>query len=71
MEDNINSSQFLITLLILYSNIGKKDDFDNLLNRTKERIINEPEFLNYYGLKLLYEEILRMVGNIMSIEIQK
>ena len=55
LEDNINSSQFLITLLILYSNIGKKDDFDNLLNRTKERIINEPEFLNYYGLKLLYE----------------
>ena len=45
----------MITLLILYSNIGKKDDFDNLLNRTKERIINEPEFLNYYGLKLLYE----------------
>ena len=55
LEDNINSSQFLITLLILYSNIGKKEDFDNLLTRTKERIINEPEFLNYYGLKLLYE----------------
>lgn len=55
LEDNVNSSQFLITLLILYSNIGKKKEFDNLLTRTKDRIINEPEFLNYYGLKLLYE----------------
>ena len=55
LEDNINSSQFLITLLILYSNIGRKEDFDNLLTRSKDRIINEPDFLNYYGLKLLYE----------------
>ena len=55
LKDNINNSQFLITLLILYSNIGRKEDCNKLLAESKDRIINEPEFLNYYGLKLLYE----------------
>ncbi len=55
LKDNINNSQFLITLLILYSNVGRKKDCDKLLTVSKNRIINEPEFLNYYGLKLLYE----------------
>ena len=55
LKDNINNSQFLITLLILYSNIGRKEDCNKLLTESKDRIINEPEFLNYYGLKLLYE----------------
>ena len=55
LEENINSSQFLITLLILYSNIGRKEEANKLLNQLKNRVINEPEFLNYYGLKLLYE----------------
>ncbi len=55
LKDNINNSQFLITLLILYSNTGRKEDCNKLLTESKNRIINEPEFLNYYGLKLLYE----------------
>ena len=55
LKDNINNSQFLITLLILYSNIGRKEDCNKLLTESKDRIKNEPEFLNYYGLKLLYE----------------
>ena len=53
--DNIDNSQFLITLLVLYSNIGRKEECDKILGKSKERVINEPEFLNYFGLKLLYE----------------
>ena len=60
----------MITLLILYSNIGRKEDCNKLLTESKDRIKNEPEFLNYYGLKIK-EEILKMDGNIMNIEIQK
>ena len=55
LVDNIDNSQFLITLLVLYSNIGRKDECNKLLKKSKDRVINEPEFLNYYGLKLLYE----------------
>ncbi|MDC2985413.1 hypothetical protein OAY24_01735 [Candidatus Pelagibacter sp.] len=55
LVDNIDNSQFLITLLVLYSNIGRKEECDKILGKSKERVINEPEFLNYFGLKLLYE----------------
>ena len=47
--------KFLITLLILYSNIDRKDESDKLLAQSIEKIKNEPEFLNYYGLKLLFD----------------
>ena len=55
LKDNISNSQFLITLLILYSNVGRKEDCNKLLTESKDRIKNEPEFLNYYGLKSLSE----------------
>ncbi len=55
LKENINASQFLITLLILYSNVGRNEECDRLLDQSKNKVINEPEFLNYYGLKLLYE----------------
>ena len=55
LKENISNSQFLITLLILYSNIGRKEDCNKLLTESKDRINNEPEFLNYYGLKSLSE----------------
>ena len=55
LKENIDNSQFLITLLVLYSNIGRKEECDKILDKSKERVINEPEFLNYFGLKLLYE----------------
>ena len=50
-----NIPKFFITLLILYSNIDKKEECEKLLNQSKDNIKKEPEFLNYYGLKLLYE----------------
>ena len=55
LVENIDNSQFLITLLVLYSNIGRKEECDKIIDKSKERVINEPEFLNYFGLKLLYE----------------
>ncbi len=55
LKENINISQFFITLLILYSNTGRNEECNRLLDQSKNKVINEPEFLNYYGLKLLYE----------------
>ena len=55
LDENKNIPKFFITLLILYSNIDKKEECEKLLNQSKDNIKKEPEFLNYYGLKLLYE----------------
>ena len=55
LEDNKNIPKFLITLLILYSNINKKKECDDLIAQSKDKIMNDPDFFNYYGLKLLFE----------------
>ena len=55
LEHNKNISKFLITLLILYSNINKKKECDDLIDQFKNRITTDQEFFNYYGLKLLFE----------------
>ena len=55
LEHNKNISKFLITLLILYSNINKKKECDDLIDQFKDRITTDQEFFNYYGLKLLFE----------------
>ena len=55
LDKNKNNSKFLITLLKLYFNVGQNDDGNKLLSETKDRIKNNPEFFNYYGLRSLYE----------------
>ena len=55
LEKHKNIPKFLVTLLILYSNINRKDECDKLLAQSKIQIENEPEFFNYYGIKLLKE----------------
>ena len=55
LDENKNNSKFLITLLKLYFNVGQNDDGNKLLSETKDRIKNNPEFFNYYGLRSLYE----------------
>ncbi len=55
LEHNKNVSKFLITLLILYSNLNRKDDRDKLLLTYKDRIENDHQFYNYLALKSLYD----------------
>ena len=55
LENNKDISKFLITLLILYSNLNRKDDRDKLLITYKDRINNDHEFYNYLALKSLYD----------------
>ena len=55
LENNKDISKFLITLLILYSNLNKKNDRDKLLITYKDRISNDHEFYNYLALKSLYD----------------
>ena len=45
----------MLTLLRLYFNIGHNNDGNKLLSETKDKIKNNPEFFNYYGLRSLYE----------------
>ena len=55
LENNKDVGKFLITLLILYSNLNKKDDRDKLLKTYKDRINNNHEFYNFLALKSLYD----------------
>tara|TARA_B100000579_G_scaffold231100_1_gene189355 strand:+ start:317 stop:2029 length:1713 start_codon:yes stop_codon:yes gene_type:complete len=55
LDQNKNNSKFLITLLKLYFNLGQNNDGNKLLSESKNRIKNNPEFFNYYGLRSLYE----------------
>ena len=55
LDKNKNNSKFLITLLKLYFNVGKNNDGNKLLSESRDRIKNNPEFFNYYGLRSLYE----------------
>ena len=55
LEDNKDNAKFLITLLILYSNLNKKDDRDKLLTICKDRIKNDHKFYNYLALTALYD----------------
>ena len=55
LENNKDVGKFLITLLILYSNLNKKDIRDKLFTKYKDKIYNDHEFYNYLALKLLYD----------------
>ena len=55
LDKNKNNSKFLITLLKLYFNVGQNNDGNKLLSESRDRIKNNPEFFNYYGLRSLYE----------------
>ena len=55
LDENKNNSKFLITLLKLYFNVGQNNDGNKLLSESRDRIKNNPEFFNYYGLRSLYE----------------
>ena len=55
LEENRDVAKFLITLLILYSNLNKKDRRDKLLMTYKDKIKNDHEFYNYLALKSLYD----------------
>ena len=55
LEENKDVAKFLITLLILYSNLNKKDERDKLLITYKEKIKSNHEFYNYLALKSLYD----------------
>ena len=55
LEHNKDIAKFLITLLILYSNLNKKDDRDKLLMTHKDRIKNDHKFYNYLALTSLYD----------------
>mgnify|MGYP001207661817 CR=1 FL=1 len=55
LEHHQNVPQFLITLLILYSNLNKKDDRDKLLMTHKDKIKNDHKFYNYLALSSLYD----------------
>ncbi len=55
LEHNKDIAKFLITLLILYSNLNKKDDQDKLLITYNDRIKNDNKFYNYLALKYLYD----------------
>ena len=55
LDENKDNLKFLITLLRLYFNIGQNNDGNKLLSESKNKIKNNPEFFNYYGLRSLYE----------------
>ena len=55
LEHNKGIAKFLITLLILYSNLNKKDKRDKLLMTYKDRIKDDHKFYNYLALKSLYD----------------
>ncbi len=55
LEENKDNHKFLITLLRLYFNIGQNSDGNKLLSESKNKIKNNPEFFNYFGIRSLYE----------------
>ena len=55
LNKNKDKPKFLITLLILYFNLGENELGKKLLIDTKDKMEKEPDFFNYYGLRLLYE----------------
>ena len=55
LDKNKDNSKFLITLLKLYFNIGQNNDGNKLLSESMDKIKNNSEFFNYYGLRSLYE----------------
>ena len=54
LEHNKNVAKFLIILLILYSNLNRKNDRDKLLIKYEDTIKNDHSFYNYLALTSLY-----------------
>ncbi len=55
LKENKDKPKFLITLLILYFNLGENELAQKLLKKTKHKMEKDPDFFNYYGLRQLYE----------------
>ena len=55
LKEYKKNPKFLITLLILYFNLGENELGKSLLNDYKNIIKDNPEFYNYYGIRQLYE----------------
>lgn len=55
LEKNKDEPRFLITLIVLYFNLGKNEEGKKLLIQSKDKMKKDPEFYNFIGLRLLYE----------------
>ena len=55
LKENKDKPRFLITLLVLYFNLGKNEEGKKLLNQSKDKMKKDPIYYNYLGLRLLYE----------------
>ncbi len=55
LKENKDKPRFLITLLVLYFNLGKNEEGIKLLNQSKDKMKKDPIYYNYLGLRLLYE----------------
>ena len=53
LNKNKDKPKFLTTLLILYFNLGENDQGNKLFSEIKNEAKKNPEFYNYYALKLL------------------
>ena len=55
LEDNKKNLRFLIRLIKIYFTIGKNKEGQSLFNSSKENFLNNPNGLNFLGMRLLYE----------------
>ena len=55
LEKNKDEPRFLITLIVLYFNLGKNEEGKKLLIQSKDKMKKDPEFYNFIGLRLLCE----------------
>ena len=55
LDKNKNITKFLITLIRLYFNSGQNSKGNELLNKSRELLKNNPDFYNYLGIRYLYE----------------
>jgi hypothetical protein len=53
LEKNRDKSNFIISLIRLLYNIGKNNEAEKIITQVKEKNINNPNFYNFYSLRLL------------------
>ncbi len=55
LRENIDKPRFLVTLIVLYFNLGRNEEGKKLLIQSKAKMEKDPNYYNYLGLRLLYE----------------
>lgn len=55
LEKYKSDTKFLIRLIKIYFILGKNIDANNLITSSKDELLQNEDFLNFYGLRLLYE----------------